>query len=912
MNGHYESNDHSSNPRSSQEEEVNGQDQKITRDDVRDEEILHLDDDEEEVTAAQRIPRLLTSIKSVKGDGYTDNVDGSVVWQSEDLKSLKDKLTRLKTTLTEAKEGKDIFRQVGGFELLLGALISFSRFFTPSLSPTLLQVQQQQRQQDSPRSHHEDNSFIDIVLIILQVIGEATRQHHGNKWYFSKKLEIDGPSIGDYESCRIDGWDCLRQALVGPGLAHVSAKRAAQLFEGLLSFALDHDCMGIFKDVHSNSDDVQWNEEQLNKGKHHVNHFFGECELIKNPGAVRLVFSLWSHICLNQENQHLQSLSVIILVAFIKLASSSLHNVVALHGTGILSELLPPLWDENSLPASSALLELIEIILQLGFPSLKDTHQFICKAYSVPRLCNVLLKTLLLSKGPSVIQFDCSLQGYSSLELPSLGKQFPPVSSAGLTLSTWLKIDKFDSKCHTTVFGAFDPTQTCFALAYIEKGSHQLVWQTSIVSSKPSIKFKSVTFEEGHWYDITLVHRRPKPLSSSRAALFVDGEFVEQQKCPYPTNVEGRNVQVFVGTPRDLAVHRGRNAISSRWSLASLHLWSDVLSDEFITVRHKLGPTYTGNYQDALGPFQTYQASAELYLRNEMLHPGKEETSHIVSAIKNKAGALYSEGSVLLSISPHNVIRDNIYDDTTRPHILENLSKGAIRKLQQYTRFKGNAVVINGANPSINAALLHEHGAALLMGEPVVALTNSLHDHLRCAGGFVAVSLNFLRVAKTKCDVLQAVEILFQSAHSHWRNSEAMESENGFGILAGLLSCKVGLSSESKYAAIDLCEVVDGGIDDREALAEELLKMILSFTGYNEDSPAESMLINPLAYRILIVDAEFWRMTKISTQKLYYGQFSFFIRSNKYQRFNCQRIARMSKQSYLYTFWLFAFNLLCG
>ena len=907
MNGHHESNDHSSKNYSTQGE-INTQNQKIARDNVRDDEYLSTDDDIEGVPATQRILILLASIKPVEGNGFTANLDESVVGQRENLKVLKvlkEKLVRLKLALTEAEEGKDVFRQAGGFESLLRTLTSFSCFSAPSLSSTLPQVppppppppppQQQQQQQDLSKPQRKENTFIDLALISLQVIGEAIRQHHGNRWYFSKKIGIDGVCAGNRKFCRMNGWDYLRRVLIHSGFTNVSADTTARLLDGLLSLSLDRECTGMFEDVPLDDDDVHWNEEQLNKMKHHVDRFIGERELIKNPEAVRLLFSFWSHACLNRENRDLQSVSVIILITFTKLASLSLHNVVALHRTGILSELLPLVWNDDSLPASSVLLELIERILQLGFPSLKNAHQFIQKAYSVPHLCNIILKTLLLSKGPSVIQFDCSSRGYSSLELPSLGKQFPPLSGAGLTLSTWLRIDKFDPKCHTTVFGAFDPTQKCFALAYIEKGSHQLVWQTSVISSKPSIKFKSITFEEGRWYDINIAHRQPKSLSSSRAALFVDGEFVEQQKCLYPTAVEGRNVQVFVGTPRDLAVNRERNAVSSCWSLASLHLWSDVLSDEFITVRHKLGPTYAGNYQDALGPFQTYQASAELYLRNEMLHPGKDETSHIVSAIKHQAGILYPEGIIVLSISPHNVIGGTIIDEATRSQVIEYLSKGAKRKLQQHTRFKGNAIAINGANPSINIALLHEHGAALLMGEPVVALTNPLHDHLRCAGGFVAVGLNFLRIAKTKRDVLQAVEIIFRSVHSHWRNSEAMESENGFGTLAGLLSCKVGLSPESKYATIDLCEVIDGGIDDQEALAEELLKMILSFTGYNNKSPTESMLINPLAYRTLIVDAEFWRMTRISTQKLYYGQFSSFIRNNKYQRFNCKRIARMSK-----------------
>ena len=896
MSGQHESNDHLSNTHSSGAE-VEGEIRRRPQEDNGNKAFLKLDQIKI-LTKPQRIPLLLGSIKAIRHGGDTCDRNNSA-GQSEDLISLSRIISHLKDVLSEAEDAKDVFRHADGFETLLTTLATFSESFTQSAASMVPRGQQlEQPQSVGP---YEIDTFAGLAFNLIVALNEAIKQHQGNKRYFSQSVQISGAGDGHYARGCSDGWEHLRRAMLSFTSPKVQMEHAIRLFDGLISLALGEECENELAKILNEVDhsikieDGRWSNEHINIMKQHTEKYFGERKHVRNPQAVRILLSCWSALRSKGEDRSFQILSVLVLIVLIKLASFSMHNIVALHKNGVLSDLLPLLWTDDGFPAPPVLLELIESLLQLGFPSLKDAHRFIRKAYLFPRLCSTMLKALQFSKDSSFIQFDCSLYGYSSLELPSLGKQFPPTPSAGLTLSAWLRVDQFDPQAHITIFGAFDTTQTCFALAYIEKDSHQLVWQTSVKSSRPSVKFRNFTFERGYWYDISIVHRRPRTLSSSRAFLFVNGELVEQQKCQYPTTVEGRPIQVFVGTPRDLSVKSEKDKISSCWSMASIYLWSDVLSDEFITVRHKLGPMYTGNYQDALGPFQTYQASADLYLRNEMLHPGKEESSHIVSAIKYKAGSLYPESSVLLSISPNNVVDEHMFDHADQFQFLQDLSKGAFRKLQQYIRLKGNAVAINGAIPSINAALLHAHGAALFMGQPVLASSKLLHDQIRCAGGFVATSLHFLRVAKSKSDVLQAMNVIFHSVHSYWRNSEAMESENGFGILAGILASKVGLSSDIAFATSDLCDPIRGGIDEQEALTEQLLELILSFTGYNKESPAESMLVNPLAYRILLVDSDIWRMTNLSTQKLYYGQFASFVKSNKFHRFNCKRLARMSK-----------------
>jgi len=354
-------------------------------------------------------------------------------------------------------------------------------------------------------------------------------------------------------------------------------------------------------------------------------------------------------------------------------------------------------------------------------------------------------------------------------------------------------------------------------------------------------------------------------------------------------------VQAFLGTPQDLASRLGRNVISSRWSLASFHLFQDALSDELVAVHQKLGPRYNGNYQDCLGSFQTYRASAELNLYNETLHPGKEERSDIVAAIRTKASNLLSESRISLSISPTAVLDDNDSNNVDESQLIKSLSKDAARNLHHHTRARGNAIVINAAVPSINDALTQPHGIAILTGEPVVTVPQSLDDASWRIAGCAAVGLRMIEAAEDKEAVVLAVKILFESIEGNWRNSEVMEKENGFAVLAALLREKMGFGPKLLTRGAEGSDAAPKAANQRAELAHELLDVILGFVGHNKIRPEESLIINPLAYRTLLVDFDTWRQVSYDTQKLYYSQYIHFAQGSKYHHFNSKRLNRMRK-----------------
>ncbi|KAK8230622.1 hypothetical protein HDK90DRAFT_328482 [Phyllosticta capitalensis] len=824
---------------------------------------------------------------------------------STTLKSIQtqcDCLRRIRQLLIDSPDSrqvKDAFRQAKGFHALIATLRSVSGFYNPA---TL--------------SKDEQTDFFELLKAALSVLSDALNDHPGNRRFFSKRVEDDG-------------WKSLEQSVVSTGVGggyqdasefdHVGQE---QLFGCLVAFALGEEDMarifrGIRDVVASASSGVEQTEPiggdvvhitsedpLISALREHLHGFFGGKEILQNADILPVIVSLWSMLFQDGlSGSRAPRLSISVILVLDRIVALSEYNKLAAHGTGILKTLLRLVFQNAEPSAERSLLKrLAESLISYGINDLEDARLLFRGAAESEEMAEFLLEAIKLSRQPPFIQLDMSLHGYASIELPELGRPFPPTSQhGGYTISTWMRVDKYDDNYHTTIFGAYETTQTCFVLVYLEKGSRNLILQTSVTSSRPSIRFKSTVFQEGIWYHITIVHRRSK-----HVGLYVNGEIADQAKCNFPSNPPNLNtsadsfnafsqnrmgytpIEAFIGTPHAICSLIGRNVVTTKLSLASFHLFQEALSDELIAVYHKLGPRYHGNFQDCLGSFLTYGASADLNLYNEGLHPTKEERSEILSAMRHKAGAILPESRILMSIAPTSVMDDDDRNFIDESQLVKSLSKYAGRNLREYTRNRGHAIAINAAVPSINDALTQRSGVAVLTGEPVVVVPQSLDNAIWRIGGCASIGLKLIERARTRNALITAVQIMFESVHDNWRNSEAMERENGFAVLAALLRDKLGLGSISGKSSVASIEDAD-----IESLSHDLLQVVLRFIGYDEIQPYESKIVNPLAYRALLIDFDLWRRCPADTQKLYYHQFEVFAKDCKHHVFNAKRLTRM-------------------
>lgn len=820
---------------------------------------------------------------------------------------------------------RDAFRHIDGFEAVIVALEHASKDYVFNQSKT-----------------EETRVLLGLLQVLLSILSAALQEHKGNQRYFTQR--IDGGGWKVLEKC------CKSLLLCGQTTDIPILEAVIEpLFGGLLSCALvDEHMVGFFgrlkrhihgarnhdyfsgdsknssnlTDLSSNgtSNAPESNQETASIIREFVIKETDSLTVVYNPEATAVMLDLWKTLRItsvqgSQSQDHLAHIFSGVPSVLSRLAALSTHNLLALHSSGLLSIVISYLIASSSSSSTVPNIDLCNLtvtLLQLGVTRLDEAHELFRNANSSPLIANTLLLSLKNSHSPPYIHFDLSMHGFSSIEIPNLGQGFPPLPpSAGYTLLLWIFVVNYDSNAHTTLFGAFDSSQTCFVLLYLEKDTRNLILQTSVTSSRPSVRFKSTTFVPQRWYHISIAHRRAKAMSSSRASLFVNGEFVEQVKShypaspwlikptieesgPHPSNRASNPIQAFLGTPQDLASRLGRGLVSSQWRLASAHLVGDLLSDDLIAVYHQLGPRYNGNYQDCLGSFQTYRASAALNLRNECLHPGKEEKSDIITAIRSKASCLLPEYKFLLNISPTAVLDDEDQNYLDESQLIKYLSKLAMKNFQNITRGGRNALAINGSIPSINEALLHPSGFAVLTGDPAVIIPQSLDDTAWRIGGCAAVCLALLEAAHTSDAVVRALKILFESIKESWRNSEAMERENGFGVLANLLVAKLRPGNFKMVNGTQSPSAgIHGDLRSSEMLSMEVLALVLKFVGYRVEKPEDSVLDNPLAYRVLLVDLDIWRAAAPSVQELYYEQFTIFGVNSKYHQFNIKRLSRM-------------------
>ena len=827
------------------------------------------------VAQDEAIDSLVSTLKDTSGQNF------SALQKALHDSLILQRLRHILIDYTSQKEAKEAFRRVGGFQVLLN--------FLQTLSDSYDHARQ---------SRHEVRGFFCVLRDALAVLGAGLQGHPGNQRYFTK--EVNG-----------GGWEAFHMSLntLNQHLCQENARvQEVEHYLGvLLGTAVGKEALWeLFTVLEEGLRDCTPEDDHLvgsymdKRGQATLSRYLDSVETIAVPALFPYTLKFWS-VCPSRQTAEWQMLGIALPAATLQVVCSSRRNLVAMHTAGLFKSVLPFMFNNNRADMERKAYQALALSLsQEGLGSLEDAYTIYSRATTSSEAAHFLLKALQASRCPPGIHFDLTYSGYCSVELPTLGKAFPPMKGSGYTLSLWAIFTEFDPDAHTTIFGAFDASQKCFVLAYLEKGTRHFILQTAIKGLRPSVRFKSVSFKLGQWYHICVVHRKPRTVSSSKASLFVDGEFCEQLKANYPSvpPVDSLNraprVQVFFGTPQNLAVRRAKSAPSSKWSLASSVLFADIFSDDLISVFYQLGPRYYGNFQDCLGSFQTYAASAALNVRHENLHPGNDEQSDILSAVRSKASTLIPESSILINISPAAVLDIENRNNIDESQLLKSLSKLAAKNLQQCTRSGENAVVINAAVPAVNEALTQAHGVAVLTGDPVFAVPQSLDDASWRIGGCSAVVLTLVNAAKTTEEVALYVEILFETIRQSWRNSEAMERDQGYAVLATIIREKLGFSNPGASASSAKPSMaIPTSSVDRTQLAMSLLRLILDFVGYNFTEPQRSVINNPLAYRVLLVDTDVWRQSDMPVQEVYFQQFTTFGVDSQNHRFNARRLVRM-------------------
>ena len=708
----------------------------------------------------------------------------------ETLGKLIEALARLKGLLIANECALESFGDSGGFESLLRAL--------EYASTTSLNDDTSERENDVTEGQDEitvestDESTDESSQLrkeLLQLTFAALSQ-----------ILATSPSAKTFV-CRQKGYQTLLTTILASDiLSHLSQRD--YLFGTLFSSAIND-----FSHVHIFSS-MRWHlspqhnltpAEIIDRIAFKVQAAFEAAEHLPNPEFIGVIVELLGEV---REDEHL---GLAVCDALGVIVDVKRENQLAFWRSEALGLMIKRVvlqsstWAAESLsPEQTDVLEdLIFSLSPLGLP-LQLTTSVVSAAVqrtgssTEPSLLPVLQQFATQSRLPPHFHFNMHPNGYSALTFSNMTSPFPPLSTAGYTISMWLRIEKFDPEMHLTLFGCFDASQKCFCMAYIEQDTHKIVLQTSLRSS---VRFKLFEFANGRWYHVVIAHKRPRTTSSARAILYVDGALVDQVKCSYPASASTAKmpIQAFFGTPPTFANSAAKPVL--QWSLSQAHVWADLLPEDLIEIIFQLGPRYHGNFQDSLGQFQTYDASTALNIRLGAMGGAKAEKSVLMAAVRGKGAAWAPESKLLLSVSP--------------------------LALAGHPTDGEGQVVLNCGVPRIADALALDNGFGRTVGAPVVVIPQSLDDAIWCLGG-CGIGLRMVEKASCAEELLLAVKVLFEVIRLSWRNSEDMERCHGYEILAFLLKAK-----------------------KRDFINVDLLQIISEFIGVEVDDPRYLLFLCP-------------------------------------------------------------------
>jgi len=808
------------------------------------------------------------------------------------LQRSRDVLNQLAQVFDDAVDVEavqDHFRRLHGYEKLIALL--------------------QELKLLSNDSHTEvaaDGNPLDLLCTALHILLRSFKDHEGNLRYFNKRISRQGWMTIQDLSMQVS-----HMLLSSPDVQQLTTA-ICQLARSLLSLSLaDESVASTFAIAADDADHKSKTEEGAIDVTEKVPPIVGSSLLPTNftlvvPHALPTFVDLYVSV-LRDRTDHERDLPSTLLAALETIAESSLYNRARLSGANVVQKLMSLLFN-GTIPdiEHQRLHELCLNLLQAGVDNLESTVYLLQNASKNAIARKLLLQISMTPKPIPSIHFDMSYYGHSSVEIPNLPRTFPPAS--GYSWSCWINFDQIDDRFHTTIFGVQDPTSTSFVLIYLEQKSHCLILQTSVNAPNPSVRFKRAQFREKKWYHIALVHRPPKQGTNGEALLYVNGRYVERkEQClypqapppvsggtsssPFPPEPRERHpMQAFYGTPERFRIKDSDAPALTKWSLTNAHMYDICLSSDMIAVHAALGPYYAGNYQDIVGPWLTYQAAADINRYNQELYHDRATDSAIAKVINGRGMEIMHEGSNLISIFPHSRTSvDGILADEVRLESL--LNKRSVHQLHVLTR-TGNPILFNAARVSFGDALLRPEGTGFLMGKAFASVPRTLDDTCWQVGGFLGSGIRMIESAKDASALIETVQILFNCIESNWRLSEVMEVNNGYGLVALTMREKIGAFHGASVYALTKNSLFARPTQERADLIKELLLVVLKFLGINLEKPHSSVMLNPMAYRALLMDMDIWRAGTTDSQKLYYEQFTWLLENNKDAQYNSKRLTK--------------------
>jgi hypothetical protein len=414
-------------------------------------------------------------------------------------------------------------------------------------------------------------------------------------------------------------------------------------------------------------------------------------------------------------------------------------------------------------------------------------------------LLKLLLDGLRASRWPPFIHFDTSKYPYASLTLPQLAnRQFPPFNNNGYSFMGWINIDRFPYSTASSespigvnspqmdILTIQDEKQVCSVRLHIDSATRTLAFQTG---QHAPVQCANTFIEEDRWYHVAGVHHRGSRSVPASITVLLDGRKVEDHiPCPWPTSPEkGTTVSASLGLTRASAKAQGflgrESCDTGIWSLGPTWLLDLEISEEMVFICYTLGPRYTGNFQDRLGQFQTYQSSTMLNLHLENLYGGSKHAgnSPLVHAIRGKASAFIPENRIYFAFNANNALEAGQADT----HPLSARKSESIRSdIDAIAASSSGRIIFNAAVIDLDNALKSpDSGIASIEGDVTIGTPHSLDLAFDKVGGS-PLACKWVDSAKDSEELEISINVWEEVFRNSWRMSEDVERSQSYEVLS--------------------------------------------------------------------------------------------------------------------------------
>lgn len=358
--------------------------------------------------------------------------------------------------------------------------------------------------------------------------------------------------------------------------------------------------------------------------------------------------------------------------------------------------------------------------------------------------------------------------------------------------------------------------------------------------------------------------------------LFINGEYSESIPCPELRKLLNSWNKIYIGEESAIDSSNNKDELLIR----NLTVLNVALSYEWINFIYNLSLGYEWKFKEltedrisGLLDHISHKGLTNIHLKiKELFKNNRRENSDILGRISKVS--IGTEGRYVNN-------SDSLFD---KQSIIKALS--TIKLKEKNLLFESDNSTFMGSMETPNSSKILVHKS------------KSIHNSLYSMGGS-SLLLNLIECCsqKNKTEskandsiLYKSLELLLSALQDNWRLNKEFENINGYGILLILLMrYKENINQSLTFDLVRGLNSNKG--QDTNSEKNDLLSLVLEYSGYNFMNPYESIIINSNAYRFLILNFE-----------LYYGSSSFefllqhfqiLINEGKYGSINALELKKM-------------------